>query len=145
MSELRIKKFDQELHDKYDPPARKAVADWIEMKWGLQALDNPDIYGTDLIVYRKGEPVGFAEVEVRQWSLYCPFETIHVPARKKRMLETPKTLFFALTQEMTHAYWIKGSTALNYSFWELKDESKHELYFDVPKELFKFVDLTDPF
>jgi hypothetical protein len=117
MNHLRIKKFDQQLHDKYDPPARKAVADWIEMKWGLQALDNPDIYGTDLIVYRKGMPVGFAEVEVRQWNIYCPFETIHVPARKKRMLETPKTLFFALTQDMTHAYWIKGATALAFPYW----------------------------
>jgi hypothetical protein len=115
------------------------------MKWGLQALDNPDIYGTDLIVYRKGMPVGFAEVEVRQWNPYCPFETIHVPARKKRMLETPKTLFFALTQDMTHAYWIKGATALAFPYWELEDETKHELYYDVPKNLFKFVDLTEPF
>ena len=145
MNHLRIKKFDQQLHDKYDPPARKAVADWIEMKWGLQALDNPDIYGTDLIVHRKGEPVGFAEVEVRQWSQYCPFHTIHVPARKKHMIEVPKTLFFALTQEMTHAYWIKGEVALAFPYWEMKDETKHELYFDVPKELFKFVDLTEPF
>ena len=145
MNHLKIKKFDQQLHDKYDPPARKAVADWIEMKWGLQALDNPDIYGTDLIVYRNGLPVGFAEVEVRQWNPYCPFETIHVPARKRKMLETPKTLFFALTQDMTHAYWIKGATALAFPYWELEDETKHELYYDVPKNLFKFVDLTEPF
>ena len=49
---MKIKKFDQALHDKYDPPARAAVAEWISMKWGLTALDNPDIYGTDLIIHR---------------------------------------------------------------------------------------------
>lgn len=145
MVEIKIKKFDQDLHDKYDPPARKAVADWIKMKWGLIALDNPDKYGTDLIVHRDGKPVGFAEVEVRQWNPVCPFETIHVPVRKKNMLETPKTLFFALTQDMTHAYWIKGEVALNHPFWEMKDETKHEFYYDVPKKLFKYVDLTELF
>jgi hypothetical protein len=142
---MKIKKFDQNLHDKYDPPARAAVAAWIEMKWGLQALGNPDIYGTDLIVYRNGSPVGFAEVEVRQWNPHCPFDTIHVPVRKKAMLEAPKTLFFALTQDMTHAYWIKGNAALAFPFWEMKDDTKHELYYDVPKHLFKYVDLTELF
>ena len=145
MVEMKIKKFDQDLHDKYDPPARAAVAAWIEMKWGLQALGNPDKYGTDLIVHRNKIPVGFAEVEVRQWNPYCPFDTIHVPMRKKHMLEAPKTLFFALTQDMTHAYWIKGEVALNHPFWEMKDDTKHELYYDVPKNLFKYVDLTELF
>ena len=145
MVEMKIKKFDQQLHDKYDPPARAAVAAWIEMKWGLQALGNPDKYGTDLIVHRNGKPVGFAEVEVRQWNPHCPFDTIHVPMRKKHMLEAPKTLFFALTQDMTHAYWIKGEVALNHPFWEMKDDTKHELYYDVPKKLFKYVDLTELF
>lgn len=142
---MKIKKFDQVLHDKYDPPARAAVAAWIEMKWGLQALGNPYIYGTDLIVHRDGKPVGFAEVEVRQWNPHCPFATIHVPMRKKHMLEAPKTLFFALNQNMTHAYWIKGEVALNHPFWEMKDDTKHELYYDVPKHLFKYVDLTELF
>jgi hypothetical protein len=142
---MKIKKFDQALHDKYDPPARAAVAKWIEMKWGLQALGNPDKYGTDLIVHRNGKPVGFAEVEVRQWNPHCPFDTIHVPMRKKHMLEAPKTLFFALNQDMTHAYWIKGEVALNHPFWEMKDDTKHELYYDVPKKLFKYVDLTELF
>lgn len=142
---MQIKKFDQELHDKYDPPARAAVAKWIDMKWGLQALDNPDKYGTDLIVYRDGKPVGFAEVEVRQWNPYCPFDTIHVPMRKKHMLEAPKTLFFALTQDMKNAYWIKGEKALQFPTWEMQDDTKHELYYDVPKNLFKYVDLTELF
>lgn len=142
---MQIKKFDQALHDKYDPPARAAVAEWISMKWGLTALDNPDIYGTDLIIHRGNVPVGFAEVEVRQWNPYCPYPTIHVPVRKKHMLEVEKTLFFALTQDMRQAYWIVGTKALSFPTIEMRDETKHEAYYDVPKELFKYIDLTELF
>ena len=141
---MQIKKFDQALHDKYDPPARAAVAKWIDMKWGFQALDNPDIYGTDLIIYRNGKKIGYAEVEVRQWNP-CPYPTIHVPVRKKHMLEVPKTLFFALTQDMKNAYWINGDKALDFPTIEMRDETKHEAYYDVPKALFKYVDLTELF
>ena len=141
---MRIKKFDQALHDKYDPPARAAVAKWIDMKWGFQALDNPDIYGTDLIIYRNGKKIGYAEVEVRQWNP-CPYPTIHVPVRKKHMLEVPKTLFFALTQDMKNAYWINGDKTLDFPTIEMRDETKHEAYYDVPKALFKYVDLTELF
>jgi hypothetical protein len=142
---MQIKKFDQVLHDQYDPPARKAVSAWVKMKWGMDSKDNPDIYGTDLILGRNGKRIGFAEVEVRSWYPTCPFPTIHVPVRKKHMLEAPKTLFFALTQDMTHAYWIKGNAVLAFPFWEMKDDTKHELYYDVPKHLFEYVDLTEPF
>ena len=141
---MQIKKFDQALHDKYDPPARAAVAKWIDMKWGFQALDNPDIYGTDLIIYRNGKKIGYAEVEVRQWNP-CPYPTIHVPVRKKHMLEVPKTLFFALTQDMKNAYWINGDKTLDFPTIEMRDETKHEAYYDVPKALFKYVDLTELF
>ena len=141
---MQIKKFDQALHDKYDPPARAAVAKWIDMKWGFQALDNPDIYGTDLIIYRDGKKIGYAEVEVRQWNP-CPYPTIHVPVRKKHMLEVPKTLFFALTQDMKNAYWINGDKTLDFPTIEMRDEIKHEAYYDVPKALFKYVDLTELF
>ncbi len=142
---MKIKKFDQALHDKYDPPARKAVSRWILMKWGFEAKDNPDIYGADLIVYRNGIQIGFAEVEVRQWAPTCPWKTIHVPSRKKHMLEVPHTMFFALTQDMQNAYWIKGNQALVYNTIEMMDKDKHEAYYDVPKCLFDFVNLTDPF
>jgi hypothetical protein len=141
----QVKKFDQALHDMYDPPARKAVSDWIRMKWGMQVKDNPDKYGTDLILGRDNRRIGYAEVEVRQWNSHCPFDTIHVPFRKKHMLEVPNTLFFALTQDMSHAYWIKGDKVFNHPLWEMKDNTKHEAYYDVPKDLFQFVDLTELF
>jgi len=80
------KKFSQSLHDKYDPPARKAVTDWIKMKWGLECIPNPNVYGVDLIVLRGGNPVGFVEVEVRGWA-YCHYPTIHLAQRKDKLFQ----------------------------------------------------------
>jgi hypothetical protein len=137
---MQIKKFDQALHDKYDPPARAAVTKWVQAAWNMQAKDNPDQYGVDLIAYRDGIQVGFIEVEVRNWSP-CPFNTIHVPVRKKHMLEVPNTLFFALTKDLGHAYWITGDKPLIYKTVEMKDNTKHEAYYDVPKSLFNYVKL----
>jgi hypothetical protein len=142
---MQIKKFEQDLHDKYDPPARAAVSAWLNNIWGVDAVDNPNKYGTDLIIYRAGRQVGYVEVEVRSWTPYCPFDTIHVPVRKKHMLEVENTLFFALNHDMTHAYWIKGIKALQLPTIELRDATKHEAYYDVPKEYFKYVDLTELF
>ena len=137
---MKIKKFDQALHDKYDPPARKAVIDWIQMKWGLQAIDNPDIYGTDLLVCRAGKQVGWAEVEVRQWSPSCPFSTIHVPERKTKFFNG-NSLFFALTKDMGHAYWIESKDILKYPLKEVRNVkvTSGELFFDVPTSEFNFV------
>ena len=141
---MKIKQFDQELHDKNDPPARKAVALWLKDKWGFEVRDNIDKYGTDLMLYRDGAHVGYAEVEVRQsYKKPCPYLTIHVPVRKEHMLKEPNTLFFALTSDMKNAYWIKGTEVLSFPLWEMKDHTKHEFYYDVPTELFKYVDLTE--
>ena len=35
---MAYKPFSQELHDICDPPARKAVTDWVAMKWGLTCV-----------------------------------------------------------------------------------------------------------
>jgi len=141
---MKIKVFEQDLHDKYDPPARAAVARWMYYAWGFDAIDNPDKYGVDLIIYKNWIEVGFAEVEVRSWHNECPFTTIHVPVRKTHMLEKEKTIFFALTQDMNYAYWIVGSKCLVFPTWRMTDETKDELYYDVPKELFNYVNLNVP-
>jgi hypothetical protein len=46
---------------------------------------------------------------------------------------------------MRNAYWILGSKALDFNAVEIKDFEKHEAYYDVPKSLFNYVDLTEPF
>lgn len=141
------KKFNQQLHDKYDPPARKAVTDWVKMKWGLECRENPNVFGVDLIVLREGKRVGYIEVEVRNWA-YCHYPTIHVAHRKEKLFQQDlPTLFFALTQDLTHAYWCLAKVAKDYPLIEVKnfEVPNGELFFDIPVSQFRYVDLTDPF
>lgn len=141
------KRFSQSLHDKFDPPARKAVTDWIKMKWGLSCIPNPNVYGVDLIVLREENPVGFVEVEVRNWA-YCHYSTIHLGQRKDKLLaQDLPVLFFALTQDLSHAYWMKVDKSKRYPLIEVKnfEVPNGEMFYDIPITEFKYVDLTEPF
>ena len=56
---------------------------------GIELQENPDKYGVDLIAYDDGNKIGYVEVEVRvSWkSDIFPFDSLHVPERKKKLLE----------------------------------------------------------
>jgi hypothetical protein len=141
------KKFNQALHDQYDPPARKAVTDWVKMKWGLECRENPNVYGVDLLVYRADKLVGCIEVEVRGWD-YCHYPTIHIANRKDKLFQQDQpVLFFALTQNLKNAYWMKAELVKGCPLIEVKNTevSAGELFFDVPIKHFKYVDLTQLF
>jgi len=135
------KTFEQDLHDKYDAPAKEAVANYLT-KLGYEVLPNPDKYGVDLLVNHNGIGIGVIEVEVRQWSPMCPFPTIHVPERKTKFFNG-NSLFFALTKDMQHAYWIESKDILRYPLKEVRNVkvTSGELFYDVPTNEFNFVDL----
>lgn len=145
---MNQKKFNQELHDQFDPPARKLVSEWISMKWGYKA-ENGSRYGVDLIIKRDDQPVAYAEVEVRQWGMrYCPFLTIHVASRKKKLLKNDlPTLFFAVADDFEHGYWCKSDDIVKAPMVEIKNKyvTNDEYFYDVPVEFFKYVRLADKF
>ena len=136
------KPFEQELHDKYDAPAKQAVAKYLEKQMGAEVLPNPDPYGVDLLVMRGEKILGMVEVEVRQWSLHCPFSTIHVPERKTKFFGG-NSLFFALTKDMGHAYWIESKNIMEYPLKEVRNVKviAGEMFFDVPINKFNYVEL----
>ena len=141
------KPFNKSLFDKYDPPARKAVSEWMKMKWGLDCRENPNVYGVDLIAYRANNPVGFVEVEVRSWS-FCHHPTIHIAYRKAKLFRQDRpVLFFALTHDLSHAYWLKAELVEKCPLIEVNNREvpSGEFFFDVPVSWFKYVNLTDPF
>jgi hypothetical protein len=142
------KKFDQKLHDRFDPPARKLVSEWIDMKWGCK-VESGSTYGVDLVIKRDDKPVAYAEVEVRQWGMrFCPFPTIHVASRKKKLLQNElPTLFFAVADDMEHGYWCKSADIVRAPLIEVGNKYVNggEYFYDVPVEFFKYVRLTDKF
>lgn len=136
-----VKAFEQDLHDKYDAPAKEAVANYLA-KLGYEILPNPDRYGVDLLVLDNHKVIGVVEVEVRQWQPVCPFPTIHVPTRKTKFFNG-KALFFALTHDMQHAYWIEAKDILKHPMKEVRNVkvTSGELFYDVPTNEFNFVEL----
>lgn len=117
------------------------------MKWGLKCVENPNVYGVDLIVLREENPVGFVEVEVRNWA-YCHYPTIHLAQRKDKLLaQDLPVLFFALTQDLSHAYWMKVDKSKRYPLIEVKnfEVPNGEMFYDIPVKEFKYVDLTELF
>jgi len=103
---------------------------------------NLNQYGVDLLVFKDAEVIGSIEVEVRQWSPNCPYPTIHVPERKTKFFGD-KVLFFALTRDMQHAYWIETNKIKEYPIKEVRNikVAEGEMFYDVPTNQFGFVDL----
>ena len=143
---MQYKKFDQELHDQCDPPARDAVAKWLKNLWYIDATPNPDKYAVDLILSRRGEHIGYAEVEVRDWD-FCPYDTIHIAQRKDKLFNHPRTTMYVVNRPLTHAYWIRANKIQDSPLLEVpnKEVRRNEYFYDVPKNLWKIVDLTELF
>ena len=142
-----MKPFSQYLHDKYDAPARKVVSEWVQMKWGVECKDNPNKYGVDLIVCRSGVPVGALEVEVRQEG-FDQHRSIHVAQRKEKLFQVNlPVLFFALTQDLHRAYYLKADLIKDCPLVEVHNRyvGKGEMFYDVPITMFKIAILTDVF
>ena len=135
-----VKAFEQDLHDKYDAPAKAAVARYLTDNYGYEVIPNNDAFGVDLLVKKGDATIGVVEVEVRQWSPNCPFSTIHVPGRKAKFFGG-NSLFFALTKDMEHAYWIESKKIMECPLKEVRNVkvTSGELFFDVPTCEFNFV------
>lgn len=145
---MKTKPFDQQLHDACDPPARNAVAEWLKNLWYVNASPNPDKYAVDLILSRNGQEFGFAEVEVRDWGMnFCPHDTIHIAKRKEKLFSHPRTTMYVVTKEYTHAYWIRADKIKDCPVIEVPNRAvaNDEYFYDVPKNLWKFVDLKEVF
>jgi hypothetical protein len=145
---MQYKKFDQRLHDECDLPARNAVAGWLKNLWYVNASPNPDKYAVDLVLSRDGQEIGFAEVEVRNWGMnFCPYDTIHIAQRKEKLFNHPRTTMYVVTRGYTHAYWIRASKIKDCPLIEVPNTAvaRDEYFYDVPKDLWKFVDLRELF
>ncbi len=94
-----IKKFDKKLFDKYDTPAREI----IKNKIGIEIIDNPDIYGADMIIQIPKCKYEYLELQVcATWTEdRYPHVNPYVYERKGHFSE--KTLYLIFNKAMTRA------------------------------------------
>lgn len=93
--EGEIKVFDQNLFDRYDKTSRVIIKKKLE---GF-VMDNPDIYGEDIIVTSDDIPYEYIELQVYgKWnSQNYPYFTPFVFERKMRLAES--TLFICFSAD----------------------------------------------
>lgn len=143
---MNRKPFNQAVHDACDPPARDAVIRYMESK-GYYAKPHPDKYKVDLVVENEFMvPVGYVEVEKRDWE-YVPkhFKTIHVPSRKKKLVENDlPTTYFVVSKSLKTAWWCTTVDILDSPLVEVKNKAvaEGEYFYDVPIKKFKKVRLA---
>jgi hypothetical protein len=137
------KKFSPELHDEFDVFGREIVKKFISKAWKLEARDNPDQYGIDLVLYKNDTIVGYAEVEVRtNWNaLNFPFDELNVPLRKGKLFNNDlPSLFFSVNQPGTALMYCSSDLVMRSRIENSPNKyMRAEQFFKVPVEKMKFV------
>jgi hypothetical protein len=131
----KIKKFSQDLYDKYDIPARNKMKNLL----GDFVSDNPDIYGEDMILNIPNCRYKYLELQVcTKWvGDRYPYEKPYVYARKSKFSDD--TLFLILDLHMTCGLLFNKKSLLE-NPRRLKKYSRYFVY-DIPWHRIMNVDL----
>ena len=120
------KPFNKKNHKANDKPAKDVVIEFLKSK-GLDAIENTNDYGIDLLVSRY-------EVERRQiWVDEFPYRTVHIPARKAKFLKFP--IIYAVVNKGFNKIMLCSSAVIRkYPKIEVPNRSvpEGEYFYDVP-------------
>ena len=122
------KEFNKESHAVNDKPAKDLVINFLKSK-GLDAMENPDKYGIDIVVPRY-------EVERREiWIDEFPFKTVHIPARKEKFLKH-SIVYVVVNKDFNKIMFCRSEIIRQYNLIEVPNKSvpEGEYFYDVPIE-----------
>lgn len=117
-------KFNQQLFNKYDIPARKKIKDQL----GDFVEENPDIYKQDFVITDPTCKYKFIEVQVcPSWKngIY-PYKRPFIHARKS--VYGDDTLFITLNYEMDQVFMFCSKSAINCKPRRMKKWSREYVY-----------------
>jgi len=129
------KKFNKESHAVNDKPAKDLVISFLKSK-GLDAMENPNDYGIDIMVSRY-------EVERREiWINSFPFKTVHIPARKEKFLKY-NIVYAIVNKDFNKIMLCTSEVIRKYNKIEVPNKSvpKGEYFYDVPIKEWNTYDL----
>ena len=122
------KKFNKKSHAVNDKPAKDLVIKFLKSK-GLDAMENPNDYGIDIMVSRY-------EVERREiWVNSFPFKTVHIPARKAKFLKY-NIIYAIVNKDFSKIMLCTSEIIRKYNKIEVPNKSvpRGEYFYDVPIE-----------
>lgn len=148
MADNNTKPFDKQLFEENDCNGRDVVKRFVQTI-GYEAKDHPNRYGVDLDIFKGGEHVGYAEVEVRHnWNgLKFPFSDLNIPFRKKKLFEKDKpVLFFSVNEPLSALFWCPVEVILKSPTTVVKNKyvPEGEMFFKVALKDLQYVVLTRP-
>lgn len=120
----RHSKFNKELYEKYDLPARQK----IKQALGDHIIDNPDPYKQDLVITKEDFKYKYIELQVCVgWvGEKFPFDNVYIYERKGIYGED--TLFITLDRQMTRGYIFDGASYTDTEPKRLKKYSREYIY-----------------
>ena len=131
------KEFNKESHAANDKPAKDLVINFLKSK-GLDAMENPDKYGIDIVVPRY-------EVERREiWIDEFPFKTVHIPARKEKFLKH-SIVYVVVNKDFDKLMFCKSEVIRQYNMIEVPNKSvpEGEYFYDVPIEKWRIYNIGE--
>ena len=135
------KKFDKELFDKYDTPARQIIKEKLKDF----VCDNPNIYEQDLVITKPDCKYKYIEIQVcTSWLVNkMTYDSIYIFERKIRFSQD--TLFIVLNSSLTKACIFDRESLNDIEPRRIKKYSRYFVY-DVPwNRIMQFcIDLLEP-
>ena len=133
---MKTKPFNQEVHDANDPKSKEVVLKYLN-KIGLDAYENPNKYGIDIVVDR---------FELKRRTIWSgdtfPFDTIHIPYRKKKFFKFD-AFYCVLNKEYTYMLCCPSSIIRKSLVLEVCNKSvpEDEYFYDISVDEFTLIDL----
>lgn len=144
----KYKQFSEELYQANDTQACDVVMGYVASN-GLYASRNPDKYGPDILVYHGFTPEYYIEVEVKRvWKAGTdfPWQSIHLPERKKKFLEAELSIeFWLLREDMEQAIVVPELVVRNSELITVENKlvSKGEQFFDIQLDECILIEFTN--
>lgn len=133
------KPFSVDLHTANDAAAKETLIKALRAQ-GIDAIENPDPYGVDIIATNKAMSY---EVEVKHnWDAgEFPFDSVHIPARKLKFLNQP-VKFVILSSNRNWAIVIDGEVVKASKIIEKDTKlTRGERFIEVPAQKAALVSL----
>lgn len=141
-------KFNQRIYDGSDSQAKNAFRKYLSKRKAVIEEEPHGKYGVDLFVtYKNGRKV-FIEVEIRYIWLEgkFPYDTIHVPARKKKFcnLEYP-TYFISFRKDLKAMIVIPSGNMKEKYLKEVPNRrvKEGEYFYDIPIKYTKLINFEN--
>jgi len=143
------KPFSKQAYARNDASGKKAVLRFLKSQ-GLDAWENPDIYGIDLIVNgtsHVGKVFDNMPIEVERRAIWIgdsfPYETVHIPERKTKFLTKGPMLYAVVNKFYNKVIFCSNSIISQYLPLEVPNKavSHNEFFYNVPTQYWTSYDI----